>query len=334
MDNDREVSVPPETGTISMVEKRIEKKIKNFENDQETLEAFVLQSAAIESLLFAEIKLNLSLKEGDLKTLEAVKKQIDDYAPSQLIEFIFKTNGLSKEKIDLIRRYQKKRNDIVRNFVDTVPRRDFEKKVEEAYYIGKIIISFPEFSGGDKSGGSRGKQKSKPHHADPLFHAPAKQERKITDRENKILELRLEGDTYKEIGDKINVTRERVRQILNSAISRIEGTLHELRPIKSARETNARVNSLKRINVKNIISTICRTYDISRDDLLGNSRLAKLVFPRHLTIYFLRENLKLSFPRIAKIAGRDHSSAMHAYEKIRHLMKLEKIFIKPPGSAS
>ncbi|MGB7957546.1 MAG: helix-turn-helix domain-containing protein [Minisyncoccia bacterium] len=318
-----------------MIEKGLKKKIDRHENDGELLEAFLLQSAAIESLLFAEIKLNLSAKSGDLKAVGAVEKQISDYPFPQLIEFLIETGWLPKEKIDLVHHYQGKRNGILRNLTGHVPRKDFEKKLNEAYYIGKIILSFPEFSGNKKVSALRKRRVPGPvARRDRSPYQLVKKEGRTTEREDTILKLRLGGDTYEEIGNKIGVTKERVRQILNAAISKIEGTVHKLRHQGSATETNAKVNNLKEINIKNILSTVCRTYNISQNDLLGTSRLARLVFPRQLTIYFLRKNLKLSFPQIAKIMRRDHTTAMHAYGKIERLMKLEKIFIAPPRPAT
>ena len=40
--------------------------------------------------------------------------------------------------------------------------------------------------------------------------------------------------------------------------------------------------------------------------------------PRQIAMYLLREETKSSFPEIgAKLGGRDHSTVIHAYEKIK-----------------
>ena len=105
------------------------------------------------------------------------------------------------------------------------------------------------------------------------------------------------------------------------SLSKVKGTFYKLRPVGSVL-----VNKVTETDIKKIILVMCQTYNISRDDLLGNRRLAELVFPRHVAIYFLRENLKLSFPRIAKIMKKkDHTTIFHAYNKIKYLIKSEKI---------
>lgn len=66
------------------------------------------------------------------------------------------------------------------------------------------------------------------------------------------------------------------------------------------------------------VSTIAEFFDISTEDLLGSSRKKHLVFPRQITMYLMREELKSSFPSIGQeMGGKDHTTAIHAYEKIK-----------------
>ncbi|MEK7482178.1 MAG: helix-turn-helix domain-containing protein, partial [Patescibacteria group bacterium] len=58
-------------------------------------------------------------------------------------------------------------------------------------------------------------------------------------------------------------------------------------------------------------------YDIKQIDILGSSRKKEVVKPRQVAMYLLREELKVSFPSIGrKLGGKDHTTAIHAYEKI------------------
>ena len=55
---------------------------------------------------------------------------------------------------------------------------------------------------------------------------------------------------------------------------------------------------------------------------MGKSREKKLAFPRQIIMYLLREEMKTSYPAIGEeLGGRDHTTAMHAYEKINRLLK-------------
>ncbi len=72
------------------------------------------------------------------------------------------------------------------------------------------------------------------------------------------------------------------------------------------------------VNHKQIIQITADFYGFKVNDLIGTSRRKELVTARQVAIYLMREDLNLSFPTIGKeIGGRDHTTAMHAYEKIK-----------------
>jgi len=73
----------------------------------------------------------------------------------------------------------------------------------------------------------------------------------------------------------------------------------------------------KKTSLKNIIKAVSEFYDISSNDLVERSRKKELVYPRQITMYLIREELKGSYPYIGeKIGGRDHTTVMYAYQKI------------------
>jgi len=52
--------------------------------------------------------------------------------------------------------------------------------------------------------------------------------------------------------------------------------------------------------------------------MIGPSRKKEFVVPRQMAMYLMREEINASFPFIGKELGkRDHTTAMHAYDKIR-----------------
>ncbi|MDP3004017.1 MAG: chromosomal replication initiator protein DnaA [Candidatus Azambacteria bacterium] len=80
----------------------------------------------------------------------------------------------------------------------------------------------------------------------------------------------------------------------------------------------------KSTTLKNIIKAVAEFYDVSEKDLLERSRKKEIVKPRQIIMYLLREELKSSFPFIGlKIGGRDHTTAIHACEKIRKEIELD-----------
>mgnify|MGYP002642126187 FL=1 len=55
---------------------------------------------------------------------------------------------------------------------------------------------------------------------------------------------------------------------------------------------------------------------------MSKSREKRLAFPRQIIMYLLREELRCSYPTIgAELGGRDHTTAMHAYDKISRVIE-------------
>ena len=79
--------------------------------------------------------------------------------------------------------------------------------------------------------------------------------------------------------------------------------------------------SPSRINDRKIIQTVAEFYDLKEADLLENSRKKEIVQPRQVAMYFLREDLKRSFPFIGRrFGGKDHTTIMHACAKIKKVI--------------
>ena len=73
----------------------------------------------------------------------------------------------------------------------------------------------------------------------------------------------------------------------------------------------------KRIDFRKLTKVVAEFYNLSEKDLLSNSRKQEIVRPRQIAMYLLREEVKYSFPQIGKkFGGKDHTTAIYAYEKI------------------
>jgi chromosomal replication initiator protein len=78
-------------------------------------------------------------------------------------------------------------------------------------------------------------------------------------------------------------------------------------------------------SVKKIIKTVADFYEISEKELLSNCRRKEYVKARQVAMYLLREELKCSFPFIGrKFGGKDHTTAIHAYNKILNELKKDE----------
>ncbi len=74
----------------------------------------------------------------------------------------------------------------------------------------------------------------------------------------------------------------------------------------------------KSVTLKQIVETVTNFYDLDNEDLRGSSRKKEIVNPRQIAMYLMREEINASFPSIGdELGGRDHTTAMHACEKIK-----------------
>lgn len=76
------------------------------------------------------------------------------------------------------------------------------------------------------------------------------------------------------------------------------------------------------VSVPVIMSETAGYFGLTIDDLTGPSRSRLLVTARQIAMYLTRELTDLSLPKIgAAFGGRDHTTVMHATQKIRGLMQ-------------
>lgn len=75
------------------------------------------------------------------------------------------------------------------------------------------------------------------------------------------------------------------------------------------------------LTLEMIVRVVCGWYNISRLDLMSARRTASAVYPRHIAMYLCRSHTRFSLPQIgAKFGGRDHTTAIHAFNKIAELI--------------
>ena len=71
-----------------------------------------------------------------------------------------------------------------------------------------------------------------------------------------------------------------------------------------------------------IIDTVCKYFDITRQDIVGKKKSKDVVEPRMIAIYLISEILEIPLVSIGKIfGGRDHTTIMHSRDKISDELK-------------
>ena len=123
-----------------------------------------------------------------------------------------------------------------------------------------------------------------------------------------------------------------ISKSVQSNVRELEGALNRIIAYHQLNNSSPTVESVKSIlsgmsehqkregaiTTKQIITTISTFFDIKIEDLMGSSRKKELVVPRQIAMYLMREEARCSYPTIGQeLGGRDHTTAMHAYEKIK-----------------
>lgn len=156
------------------------------------------------------------------------------------------------------------------------------------------------------------------------------------------LETRIAILKKKSEMDGINVPEDVIFYIANNIrtnIRELEGSLVRLLALSSLTNTEINLTTAKemlnsiigsrknQINLKNILKTVADFFDVSEESLVGKRRTASVVLPRQIGMYILRELTSLSLKEIgSKFGGRDHTTVLHAYDKIGTLIKEDREF--------
>jgi chromosomal replication initiator protein len=78
------------------------------------------------------------------------------------------------------------------------------------------------------------------------------------------------------------------------------------------------VKPKKNVSVKDVVKIVSDFYNIDEASIYNKTRRKEVVKPRQVAMYLLREDFNISFPSIGdKMGGRDHTTVIHSYEKIK-----------------
>lgn len=77
------------------------------------------------------------------------------------------------------------------------------------------------------------------------------------------------------------------------------------------------------ISQDKILDAVCSKFNIKREELTGKKRTKELVEPRQISIYLMWKKLNIPLTAISKIFNRDHTTAIHARDKIIELIKTD-----------
>lgn len=97
-------------------------------------------------------------------------------------------------------------------------------------------------------------------------------------------------------------------------VSLVDELLDSLHP----HSTNSSLRQLREpVPIDTITAAVSKHFEITTDELLGAGRARRVSGPRQIAMYLACEHSGLSLPAIAAAFGRDHSTVVHARDRVR-----------------
>ena len=85
----------------------------------------------------------------------------------------------------------------------------------------------------------------------------------------------------------------------------------------------------RQITIESIQEAVASYFNVTVTDLISKRRTRQIAFPRQIAMYLSRELTELSLPMIGDtFGGRDHTTVLHAYDKISREIKTDPVLDK------
>jgi hypothetical protein len=154
----------------------------------------------------------------------------------------------------------------------------------------------------------------------------------LNDRQRKIMDLRfgLNGQrqhTLEEIAIKFSITRERVRQIINSIFSKVKPSSLKDFGFENIDIEIGKITGKGDI-VNKIFNIVEKFYKVKIKDIKSKTRKAEIVNIRQIVIYLLCDSAKLNYSHVGRIFNLDHTTVLHSFDKIKREIENNNILKK------
>ncbi len=109
---------------------------------------------------------------------------------------------------------------------------------------------------------------------------------------------------------------------LSNRIIDLELSENVLKDIKNKQDTND-------VTIPIIINVVSKYYGITPKEMTSKSRSRDIALPRQIAMYLSRKHTNNSLPKIGRyFGGRDHTTVIHACDKIKNNLKRDKDLIR------
>jgi len=142
--------------------------------------------------------------------------------------------------------------------------------------------------------------------------------------------LSFPGDVLEYIASNIQINIRELEGALNrlAAYQKLNNKSPDLEVVKTLLKTII-FSPKKLANPEKVIKAVALFYNMKEKELITASRKKEIVRPRQVAMYLLRKELKSSFPFIGKkFDGKDHTTAIHAYNKINKETEVNETLVE------
>lgn len=73
-----------------------------------------------------------------------------------------------------------------------------------------------------------------------------------------------------------------------------------------------------------VLQAVCQRFGLSTQDILGDQRSREVLMARQIAMYLLREKAQLPLQQIGQMFGKNHSTVLHAYNRVKTSLNKDK----------
>lgn len=129
---------------------------------------------------------------------------------------------------------------------------------------------------------------------------------------------KLSDEVLEYVAETVHGNIRELEGILTNLItqSEIKKIVLSLSDVKNYLKNN--IKAKKSVSIPEIVKTVADYYHVNDSLIYNKTRRKDIIKPRQIIMYILREEYDISYPVIGdKLGGRDHTTVIHSYEKIK-----------------
>jgi chromosomal replication initiator protein len=141
--------------------------------------------------------------------------------------------------------------------------------------------------------------------------------------------IMLPDETLIHVAESVNGNIRELEGALNAIVcqTQLKGKKLSVSEVKDLIKNSIRPK--KMVSIQDVVKIISGFYNIEEESIYKKTRKKEVVKPRQLIMYVLREDFSTPYPTIgSKLGGRDHTTVIHSYEKIKNDLKKDPDLVR------